>query len=92
MTQVHAHKMVAHIAREMAQAVYEECAKDNAWYAKYRNRAAFVRGLAPELIGQARAVLTEMLMRPGVSDYEKDTIMDALAADQTVPRGKGAVH
>ena len=92
MTQIHAHKIVAHVAAEMAQAVYEECAKNNAWYAKYRDRAAFVRGLAPELIGQARAVLTDMLTRFYVSEHEKDSIMDALAADQTVPRGKGAVH
>lgn len=92
MTEVHAHKIVAHIAMEMAQAVYEECAKDNAWYREHKDRGAFVRTLAPSLVSQARATLTDMLGRTGVSDHEKSVIMDALAADQAIPRGaRGAV-
>ena len=85
----YAHVAVADIAREMAQAVYEEAAKDNKWYAAHRNRMKFVRELAPKLISHAREVLTEMLQKNTVSDFEKDQIMEILAADQGVPRGKG---
>lgn len=86
---VHAHRMVAHLATEMAQAVYERCARDNAWYRGHCDRAAVVRALAPELIPDARAALADMLARPGTPDEQKLLIMDALAADQTVPRGPG---
>lgn len=87
MIPVHAHKIVAHIAMEMAQAIYEACARDNAWYRRHKDRAAFVRVVAPELVSQARATLTDMLTRSSVSEHEKAVIMDALAADQAIPRG-----
>lgn len=92
MTPVHAHKLVAHVAMEMAQAVYEACARDNAWYRGHRDRTAFVRALAPEMVPQARATLTDMLARNTVSEQDKAIIMDVLAADQAIPRGaRGAI-
>ena len=90
MTQpVHAHRMVAHLAAEMAQAVYERCARDNAWYRLNKDRDAVVRGLAPEMIPHARAALTDVMMRPGTPDEQRAIIMDALTADQAIPRGAG---
>ena len=87
----HAHRIVADIAVEMAQAVYEEAAKDNRWYAEHKDRAAFVRRVAPELLTHARETLTDMLLKPSVSEHEKEHIIEILAADQSVPRAKGLV-
>lgn len=86
---IHAHQAVAAVARELAHAVYEECARDNAWYRRHRNRAAFIHRVAPLLIGDARASLAQMLTMENVSEFQKGVIMEALAQDQTVPRGKG---
>lgn len=84
---MHAHKRVAHVAQEMAQAVYEECAKDNDWHKQNRDRKRFVRELAPRLIPQARETLAKMLATPGRSEEDKEYIMQALMDDITIPRG-----
>jgi hypothetical protein len=84
---MHAHKVVAHVAAEMAQGVYEECAKDNAWYAMHKDRNAFVRELAPRLVHTARGVLAEMLKEPGRSEADKRHLYQALLDDVTIPRG-----
>lgn len=84
---MHADRTVSHVAQEMAQAIYEECAKDNAWYAMNKNRRHFVRELAPQLVQQARAILAEMLAQPGRDEADKERIMDALMRDITIPRG-----
>ena len=88
----YAHKMVAHIAQEMAQAVYEDCAKDNFWYFLNKDRDAFVKKLAPTLINEARATLTDMLTRKDVPESQKELIFDALKADREIPRGGVAVE
>jgi hypothetical protein len=89
---VHAHKMVAHIAEEMAQTVYEECASNNVWYAANPDRRKFVKFAAPTMIVHARQVLGEMLGRDDVSDREKEEIFEALLADRAIPRGGSAVR
>ena len=89
MSQVYSHKLVANVAANMAQEVYEEAARDNKWYARHRDRKAFIRRLAPELVQDARNLLTDMLTRPSVLDHEKEIIIEALAMDQHVPRGAG---
>lgn len=83
---VYAHKLVAHVATEMANAVYEECAKDNLWYALNKDRAAFVNEVAPTLVQHARSTLTDML-QTNIPDEQKQEIMDALVQDRTIPRG-----
>lgn len=88
---VHAHKMVAHLAEEMAQAVYEECAKNNVWFKANPNRGTFVKFAAPTFISQARATLAEMLGNPHVPESEKEIIFDALQADRSIPRGGTSV-
>ena len=85
----HAHRIVADIAVEMAQAIYEEAARDNKWYKEHKDRTAFVRRVAPELLSHARETLTDMLLKPYVTDHEKEHIIQILAADQGVPRSKG---
>lgn len=88
---VHAHKSIAHLAVEMAQAVYEECARDNGWYAVNRNRRAWVRRNVGQFIPEARAILTEMLTSERVSDKEKEEIFDALLQDNSIPRNGSPV-
>lgn len=90
---IYAHKLIAETAREMAKAVYEECASNNAWYAANPSRRNFVRHAAPTLIQQARETLTDMLQQPDVSEAQKAEIMDALVQDRSIPRGAGTrVH
>jgi hypothetical protein len=89
---VHAHKMVAHIAEEMAQTVYEECASNNVWYEANPDRGTFVKFAAPTMIVHARQVLGEMLGRDDVSAKEKEEIFEALLADRAIPRGGSAVQ
>lgn len=88
----YAHKMVAHLAQDMAQAIYEECAKDNFWYFLNKDRKAFVAKLAPTLLDEARAQLTDMLTRKDIPEDQKELICDALKADREIPRGGVAVE
>jgi hypothetical protein len=88
---VHAHKMVAHLAVEMAQSVYEEYAKDNVWYRANPNRRNFVKLAAPTMIVHARATLAEMLGRDDVAEKDKIEIYEALIADRAIPRGGSSV-
>lgn len=82
-----AHKIVGELAEKMAQTVYEERAKDNAFYAKFPNRSAFVKMFAPQFIPDARATLTDMLQAENISDAERENIFNALILDRTLPRG-----
>jgi mRNA degradation ribonuclease J1/J2 len=87
----HAHKSVASLAAEMAQAVYEECAQNNAWYSANPNRRVWVRKNAPQFIKDARATLTEMLISDHVSEKEKEEIYDILLQDNSIPRNGSPV-
>ncbi len=87
----HAHRLIAQTAEEMAQAVYEECAKDNTWYAEHLDRRAFVREVAPTLISQARSTLGEALASHALDDDAKAVIFQALQDDLAIPRGGRSV-
>ena len=73
--EINAHRMVANLAVEMAQTVYEGLAKDNTFY-KTWTRTAFVKECAPTLRAEAKQLLAGMLTRNDVSQYEKDKIFE----------------
>lgn len=82
-----AHKMVADLQVEMAQALYEELAKSNNFYQDWpaSKRNQWVKQCAPTLRQHARATLAEMLNQRGITDQEKEEIYEALLLDATVP-------
>ena len=88
---LNAHRLVASVAIEMAQELFEVYARDNAVYRKLRadgqvtERAArtlFVDRVAPRLLEDARAQLASMLA-PGADTTEhiKTQIYEALCLD-----------
>jgi hypothetical protein len=89
---VYAHAMVAHLAEELAQALYEEAAKDNDWFQANPDRNIFVKVWAPKMIPEARSQLTDMLSRNDVPEDHKELIFDALKADREIPRSGVAVE
>ena len=88
---LNAHRMVASVAIEMAQELFEVYARDNAVYRKLRadgqvtERAArtlFVEGVAPRLLEDARAQLASMLAADAPTcEYTKEQIYEALCLD-----------
>jgi hypothetical protein len=83
----HAHKMVAGVAREMAAAVYERCARNNEWFAENPSQDDYVRDAWPLFLEQARATLAQML--GGQLDEElKKQIHAALILDGSLRRGR----
>lgn len=85
-----AHKLVASVAHELAEARYEMWARDNTFYKKFpgrKGRREFVRRAQSALIPEARAQLARML----TMDYPesvKDAIHGALIMDNTLTRGR----
>lgn len=94
----HADKLVFETAVKMADAVFDEAmSKDNALWrgirAKHPSksidalRRIFSRALAPELLGDARATLAQMLSS-NISPALKEEIYDALLRDKALRRGR----
>lgn len=75
-----AHWRVARLAVEMAQAQYEEFAKDNDWYKLYPNRKWWVRRAVPFYTEPARATLAGMLAGPYPEDLKRE-IFECLVID-----------
>lgn len=94
----HAHPMVAKTAIELAASVWEEAVqKDNDLYRAMRRhnpglstdqlQRKFVRWLAPELLGDARAMLAQSIAT--LSDpVLKEEIYNALIADAPLRMGR----
>jgi hypothetical protein len=87
--QIHCHKMVADTAKGMAAAVYEELAKNNAWYELNRSQQVFVEKTYGSLIEQARQVLAQMLSSKTVEEQQKEIIFEALLLDKSLQQGRG---
>jgi hypothetical protein len=93
---VHAHRLVARTAKEMAEALYEECMTDNAVYAHWKSlcpdlspnilRVRFVKLMLPNLLDAARATLAKMISTP-LTEQLKAEIYDALILDSAFKRG-----
>lgn len=82
-----AHKMVAKLAAEMANEVYEASASKNGFYAKFPDRKEFINLCAPTLVQEARSILAKQLAEPGIPDSLKREIWEALQLDACVPQG-----
>lgn len=88
--EVHAHPLVASTAVEMANSLYEDWAKDNAFFKRFpegKGRRKFVKCVAPQLMNAARGALAQMLR----GDYPESTkvqIYEALTADRTLMSGR----
>ncbi len=98
---VHVHKLIRATAIEMAATLYQDVMKDNNLYAQWKSvcpdltptmcEAMFLELIWPKLIRQARATLASML-GPGnanVSEKMKESIYDALVADNGLVVGRG---
>lgn len=82
-----AHPLIAETAQNMAEALYEELARNNAWYVRNPDRRAFVVRLWPTLLAEARATLAQMLA--GTYDEQlKAQIYDALSLDNDLRLGR----
>lgn len=92
---LHAHKLIAKTAMEMAQDLFEIYASENAIYKQMRMngqitekhaRAKFVGRVAPMLFEDARKTLTTMLTLPDdrVTAGMKTEIYEALIADNEI--------
>ncbi|HVX57593.1 MAG TPA: hypothetical protein VHA37_07735, partial [Candidatus Saccharimonadales bacterium] len=89
-TGLNAHKMVANVAIEMANEMFEVYALENAFYRKLRAdgaimekqaRLVFVERVAPRMLEDARQTLSSMLGTESTSDYVKEQIYEALCLD-----------
>jgi len=86
---LNAHKLVASVAIEMAQELFEEYARVNEVYAAMRAqgkrekvlRKTFVKRVAPKFLEEARKALSNLLIQEHVSQMAKDEIYEALILD-----------
>ena len=94
----HAHKIIASVAREAANELYDELMRDNglraAWKAKYRGysekrlRAVFVARNWGKCLPLARATLARLLVT-SPDEALKESVYEALCLDATLMRGRG---
>lgn len=87
---LNAHAMVAAMAIEMAQAMWEVYAQDNVLYRKMRAdgtvtekaaRRLFVERVAPRMLEEARGALVDLMTAPNTPQYSRDQIEEALILD-----------
>jgi hypothetical protein len=82
-----AHTMVAAMALDLAQEVYEELAsRSNEFYKVNQDRDDFIRQCAPTLRAEARTALGMMLSDPDLATSWKDKIFEALVLDAALPK------
>lgn len=85
---VHAHKLVAKVATEMAAALYDAaCSRSNKFYKENPNAQIYVNATWHNFLDQARATLAEMLKGNHPEDL-KETIRNALIQDNLLRRGR----
>lgn len=83
MSQQHVHKLIAQTAKEFAAAVYEDMAKDNAFYKAWPSQRNFVRAHWTQFVKPAREQLAKML-GGNYPQIMKDEIAEALIADRSL--------
>jgi len=97
---LNAHKLVASVAIEMAQELFEEYARVNEIYAAMRAkgksekalRKTFVKRVAPKFLEEARRALSNMLIQEHVSQMAKDEIYEALILDNEMRANRVVDH
>lgn len=98
MKNMHCHKLVASVAVNAAFELYETMMGDDlyysAWKARHPGKSAkalariFVLANAEKCIPVARATLACQLRDPTISDEQKELIVEALALDSTLMKGR----
>ena len=85
-----AHWLVAKTARELAESIYEDLAKDNAFYRRHPDQKAWVEAVHGSLLQQAREALASILNdpRPTISEERREQIAEALIMDASLRRTK----
>ena len=91
-----AHRLVAKVAHEMAEDVYEEnCGKAAGWRKLWPDRRLWVRTHRVYFLEAARATLARMLAGP-LPEHLKEEIKDALVKDNAFrvvrEKGNGLAH
>lgn len=89
-TYQHAHRAVAHVAKELANVFYEEAAHDNHFYNYYPSREFFVEREWHLFIQQARACMAQQLNDAKTAEGVKADIFEALTLDRQLPRPDNA--
>lgn len=90
MTYTNAHKMVANLAEQFANEVYDYMATvSNDWYKSHKNRRKWVRfhllNHGDEYVKEARKILGSMCgPDSNLPDSEKNKIVEALSMDAAI--------
>lgn len=84
------HKLLKKTAVEMAGAIYEEMARDNAFFAKWPNQRNYIRKNWQFYIKAARTTLAQML-GGNYPEMMKEEIFEALLQDRSLPHGDTSV-
>lgn len=74
------HNLIASTAKSIAHEAYESMAHDNAFYAEWPNREAFVQKNWPMFVGSVRAQFLEML-KGDYPEAMKQPIYEAMCID-----------
>lgn len=77
------HWRIAKVAKEIAACEYEQMAKDNAFFAQWPKRRAFIQINWGLYIDPAREALTGLLHQPDFPAAAKEEIYEALMLDGT---------
>ena len=101
--QLAAHKLIAETAVGMAHELYDLMMQDNQWWQQWQRQNPgatrkamenrFVKRNLPLLLPQARASLAKCLqpgMAPGLSEAQKDEILEALVLDNQLVEARAA--
>lgn len=78
------HKMIADVAKGCAADQWETLAKQNAFYAQWPRRKAYVTRFWPNYLPVARSILVGMLGMPQFTQAQKDEIHEVLLKDGAV--------
>jgi hypothetical protein len=91
---IYAHKLVRDTAVAMAHELYDTVMQDNQWWSEWQKQnpgasrraleRRFVNKNLPLIVPQARAALAKCLQEgqaPGLTEAQKDQILEALALD-----------
>lgn len=97
-TSAHCHKLIAQVAHEAAAELYEVVMANNQVRAEWKRQHpglsdkgllnAFVARNWGKCIPLARTTLGLMLRQPSISEAQKEEIVEALALDATLMRGR----
>lgn len=96
--QIHAHNLVASVAVNAAYELYEVMMVDNVYYEAWKRKhpgkspkalaQLFVEANAERCVPIARATLAGLLTSPTISESYKESIVEALALDSSLMKGR----